>query len=862
MFNIEKKWQQIWEKEQAFVANIDNHKRKYYVLEMLPYPSGKIHVGHLRNYSIGDVTARFMRSQGYNVMHPMGWDAFGLPAENAAINNSSQPSSWTYTNIEVMKEQLKAIGFSYDWSKEITSCDPEYYKHEQKFFLELYAKGLAYQKESLVNWDPIDQTVLANEQVIDGKGWRSGATVEKRYLKQWFLKISDYAEELLQEIKALQGWPEHVKTMQENWIGKSEGANLKFKIKNSNKFIWVYSTRPETVFGASFIGIAYNHPIVGELVLNAEMKEFIARCSSITTAEADLETKEKEGIFTELYTVHPFDDTIEIPIIIVNFITMDYGKGGIFGCPAHDQRDHALALRINIPFKQVVSNSQLEFDIKIAPYTGEGIMINSSFLNGLNTLEAKEKVIAELEITERGERCTNYRLKDWGISRQRFWGCPIPIIYCSKCGTVPVPDQDLPVTLPSGVSFEGQGNPLTRHATWNLVLCPNCKQAATRETDTLDTFFESSWYFTRYCNPHAVTMTDRTACDYWLPVDQYIGGIEHAVLHLLYARFFTKLMNEGNLLNIREPFKNLLNQGMVLHVTYKDSDNNWVYPDQVINKEGKLVHKDSGLTITEGKIEKMSKSKKNVVDLEDTLKKYGADVLRLAILSDNPPEKDLEWTTNCVDGCAKFIAKLQNMLDAIMPLYIKESLTGVTTENADLNGNQLSQQNTDGSAVVKNSSLRILIHYTVKFVTEDIEQFRFNKAIARIRELFNAISVELTRNSPDIKAMQEGFVVVVKMLNPFIPHVTEEIWESLGSTTRLYQSSWPSYIESLLHRDHYTLAVQVNGKLRATYQCSAKASEEEIKNEIFKLPAISKHIGDKIIKKFIIIPGKIVNIVA
>ncbi|RYE06281.1 MAG: leucine--tRNA ligase [Rickettsiaceae bacterium] len=851
MFDVEKKWQQIWDEEQAFVVNIDSHRPKYYVLEMLPYPSGKIHVGHLRNYSIGDVIARFKQAQGYNVMHPMGWDAFGLPAENAAISNNSQPETWTYANITAMKEQLKAIGFSYDWSKEITSCDPEYYKHEQKFFLELYDKGLAYQKESLVNWDPIDQTVLANEQVIDGKGWRSGAVVEKKYLRQWFLRITNYAEELLQDIKSLEGWPENVKTMQQNWIGKSLGANLKFKIKGSDEFIWVYSTRPETIFGASFLGIAYNHPIVHNITLNAKIEEFVTQCNGLSTAQQEIATKEQGGVYTDLYVIHPFDDSIEIPVIIANFVKIDYGTGAVFGCPAHDERDHALATKMNIPFKSVITSKELtDIDAESKPYLGEGTLVNSAFLNGLDSLQAREEIIVQLEKTGKGERCTNYRIKDWGVSRQRFWGCPIPIIYCATCGPVPVPDEDLPVILPKDVKFSGQGNPLACHATWNLVSCPKCSQPATRETDTLDTFFESSWYFTRYCNPNALSMTDKAACDYWLPVDQYIGGVEHAVLHLLYARFFTKVMNEENHVNIREPFKNLLTQGMVLHATYKDSANNWVYPSQVIKQDNRLVDSNNGLTVFEGKVEKMSKSKKNVIDLEALLKKHGADAIRLAVLSDNPPEKDLEWTSDCVEGCAKFIGRLQNTLNAIMPFYIKES----TAETISKETPGHDQQTT-------HSSLEVLTNYTIKAVTEDIEQFRFNKAIARIRELFNALSLELNNNSMDTKSISESFIVVIKLLNPFIPHITEELWESLGGVTRLYQSSWPGYVEALLHKDYCTLAVQINGKLRTTYQCLVLANKDEIENEVMKLPIVLKYIGDQNIKKFIVIPGKIVNIV-
>jgi leucyl-tRNA synthetase len=827
---------------------------------MLPYPSGKIHVGHCRNYSIGDVLARFLKNRGYNVLHPMGWDAFGLPAENAAMNNNSHPAIWTYSNIETMKKQLKSVGFSYDWSREIKTCDPEYYKHEQKFFLELYAKGLVYQKESLVNWDPVDNTVLANEQVIDGRGWRSGAMVEKRYLKQWFLKITNYAEELLQEIKNLKGWPENVRIMQENWIGKSEGATFKFKIKDRDEFIKVYSTRPETIFGASFVGISYNHPLIQTLdELSPELKNFIQNCRNQSTAEADIEKAVKNGVLTGLYAVHPFDETIVIPIVVANYVLIDYGTGAVFGCPAHDARDHELAKNMKLPIKQVIDNDNITIDLYKHPYTAEGIIINSSFLDGLNIVDAKEKIIEEFEKIGKGKRKVNYRLKDWGVSRQRFWGCPIPIIYCAKCGAVPVPTEELPVKLPDEVQFGGQGNPLAKHPTWNLVFCPVCAQPATRETDTLDTFFESSWYYARYCNPNASEMTDKAACDYWLPVDQYIGGVEHAVLHLLYARFFSKVMCEQNYLSVREPFKNLFTQGMVLHNTYKDSEGNWLHPSEVKREDNKLIHKKTHLRVVEGKIEKMSKSKKNVIDLESILETYSADAVRLAVLSDSPPEKDLEWTASGIEGCAKFISKLQNMLNSVMPFYDKEALmAGMTNQNEIDNENI---QDHDIQEARKNLKLRSFIHYTIKYVTEDIEEFRLNKAIARIRELFNAVSLELSTSSPDIKAIQEGFIIIIKLLNPFIPHVTEEIWEKLGSTTRLYQTSWPSYIESLLETETYISAIQINGKLRATYEFSTSATDEEIKNIVTQLPAVLKHIEGKEIKKIVIVPKKIVSIV-
>lgn len=840
MKNIERKWQKIWLEEKAFATKDDSNKPKYYVLEMLPYPSGKIHVGHLRNYSIGDCIARFMKSQGYNVLHPMGWDAFGLPAENAAINNNSNPKDWTYSNIATMRNQLKSIGFSYDWSREITTCDPDYYKHEQKFFLELYQRGLAYQKESLVNWDPVDNTVLANEQVVDGRGWRSGVLVEKRYLKQWFLRITNYAGELLNEISRLDCWPDSVKSMQEKWIGKSEGANFSFKIKDHQASIEVFSTRPETIFGASFVAIAYNHPIIEYLLgnnsvdKNKDIVSFIEKCSQLHT-NAAVDKAEKEGVFTHLLAIHPFDPTIIIPVVITNFVLMDYGTGAVFGCPAHDERDHELAKKMGLPIKQVVTNKDVQVDVYSKPYTGDGIMINSDFLNDLAIQEAKQKSIEELEKRGLGKRTINYRLKDWGVSRQRYWGCPIPIIYCSTCGTVPVAEQELPIILPSDVTFYGHGNPLDLHPTWKHTNCPKCQKQAIRETDTLDTFFESSWYFTRYCSVAAKDITDKQVCDYWLPVDQYIGGIEHAVMHLLYSRFFTKVMNEQGYLSIREPFTNLLTQGMVLHATYKDANNNWLYPDEVIKQSDKWVNKNTGEEVFQGRIEKMSKSKKNVVDLESILTNHSADAIRLFVLSDSPPEKDFEWSLNGLEGCSRFISKLENMAE----ILINNKVTG-------------------GSS----NKLTKFTHYTIKHVTEEIKDFKLNKAIARMRELFNALSDEISKGKEaNIDSVKEGFSILIMLLNPFIPHITEEIWQKLGNKERLYQTSWSSFDESLLELESYTMAIQINGKLRATHEFANVTSNIEIQNMVMQLPEIQKHLNGKEPKKFIIVPKKIVNIV-
>jgi leucyl-tRNA synthetase len=857
----EKKWQEIWDKEEAFKSEIDRHKPKRYVLEMLPYPSGKIHVGHLRNYAIGDVLARFLRCNGFNVLHPMGWDAFGLPAENAAISNNSHPAIWTYENIDSMRLQLKSIGSSYDWSKEITSSDPDYYKHEQKFFIELYNKGLAYQKESTVNWDPIDQTVLANEQVENGRGWRSGAIVEKKYLKQWFLKITDYADELLDCLKDLKGWPESVRHMQEKWIGKSLGAEIKFKIigrprvdevlelpslraseakrgnpalyaskmdcrvgseeppRNDEKAepldITVYSTKPETIFGASFIGISPAHPVIKELSLDSDpkIKEFIKQC-------ANLADDEKQGIDTGMFCVHPFDDNITIPIIIANFVLSDYGSGAIFGCPAHDERDHELAVKMRLEIKSVIEN--------------EDIMINSQFLDNLTASEAKIRIIKELETKNAGLAKTNYKLRDWGVSRQRFWGCPIPIIYCKACGTLPVDEADLPIELPQDVDFSLKGNPLDNNPSWKHTHCPKCGSDATRETDTFDTFFESSWYFTRYPAPNARTMSDAEACSYWLPVDQYIGGIEHAVMHLLYARFFTKVMCDFGYVSCREPFTNLLTQGMVLHETYKDEKGNWLYPDEVIKKDGELVAKDTGLKVTLGRIEKMSKSKKNVVDLESMLESYGADVIRMFVLSDSPPERDLEWSASGIDGCYKFIQKLKQVADSLK-LY-------------------------KGRSASDDHKLKGACARTIKYVTEDIKAFRLNKAIARIRELFNILSDVIKDSSASYSAVKDAFDILLRLLNPFIPHITEELRQNLGNEQRIYQSPWPICDESLLEKNIYTLAVQINGKLKATHEFASDLDDETVKKSVIDLPAVTRHLENREIKKIILVPKRVINL--
>ncbi len=828
---IEKKWQNIWAQSNTFNATIDTNKPKYYVIEMFPYPSGKIHVGHARNYSVGDVIARFKRSLGYNVLYTIGWDAFGLPAENAAIKNDIHPKTWTYSNIDIMRLQLKNLGLSYDWNKEITTCDPSYFKHEQKFFLKLLKEGLAYQKESIVNWDPIDQTILANEQVIDGKGWRSGAIVEQKQLKQWFLCITNYANELLNELENLDFWPESVKTMQKNWIGLSTGANIIFKCKDTNiPPIEVFSTRPETLFGASFIAISYNHSIVNtHLSQNSKVQDFANKCRKGSIANTIIEKQEKLGIDTGLKTLHPFDNKIELPIFIANFILMDYGTGAIFGCPAHDKRDHEFAIKYNLPIIQVIDSKDHSINVQKSAYTDNGFMINSRFLNNLNNITAKEYVIEKIEELKCGVETTNFRLKDWGISRQRYWGCPIPIIHCATCGIVPVPDEDLPIILPLDVDFKSNSNPLDHHPTWKYVTCPQCKAPAERETDTFDTFFESSWYFMRYCNINAFNITDKIACEYWLPVDQYIGGIEHAILHLLYARFFTKVMNDYEYIDIREPFTKLLTQGMVLHNSYIDEKGEFVYPSDVVEVNNSLIHKISRQKVIKSKLEKMSKSKNNVVDLDMMLINYGADSLRLFLLSDSPIEKDMEWSMEGIEGINKFLQKLFKLAERLI----------------NINENSIIED-----------TLNYSIHSTIKYVTEDIENNHFNKAIARLRELYNLLY--------EVKALEQikhGFCILIQLFYPFIPHITEEIWQKLGNKIPLYKTPWPKYDTNFLKRSSYILAIQINGKLRATYEFDNNDSEEFIKDTVMNINIIKLYLKNKTISKIILIPKKIINIV-
>jgi leucyl-tRNA synthetase len=854
----EAKWQKIWEEANAFAVKEEPGTPTYYVLEMFPYPSGNIHMGHLRNYAIGDVVARYKRARGFNVLHPMGWDAFGLPAENAAIQNNVHPAKWTYENIAHMREQLKSIGLSYDWSREVTTCAPDYYRHEPKMFIDFYKAGLAYQKESMVNWDPVDNTVLANEQVVDGKGWRSGATVERRNLRQWFLRITQFSEELLEGLGTLNQWPDKVRLMQERWIGKSEGAHIQFTLDGRAEPLEVYTTRPDTLFGASFVAISPNHPLAAELAKNSsEIAAFIEECNKLGMAEEIIEKAEKKGIDTGLKALHPFDAKWKLPVYIANFVLMDYGSGAVFACPAHDQRDLDFARKYDLPVTPVIlpaGKEAAEFTIGKEAYTGDGTLFNSQFLDGLSSSDAKSKAIAKLEAQGQGKGAINYRLRDWGISRQRYWGCPIPMIYCDSCGVVPVSEDQLPVTLPEDVTFDKPGNPLDHHPSWKHVSCPTCQKPATRETDTFDTFFESSWYFARYCSPDAPEGINKAACNHWLPVDQYIGGIEHAVLHLLYARFFTRALNHCGYFDAKEPFTRLLTQGMVTHETYKDTDGKWVFPEDVIKQGSTSTHAKTGKPITVGRIEKMSKSKKNVVNPITIIDAYGADTARLFMLSDSPPERDLEWTDSGIDGAWRYVKRLWRLGYGLKSVIAASSPTPLPAD-AVLDPALL--------------ALRKLTHRTIAPITGDLDQFHFNKAIARIRELTNAIEAyagertDLASDATTVAILREALLSALILIAPMVPHLAEALWEELGLDGQIADQPWPEALPSLLEDNVVTIAIQVNGKLKSTLDLPKDIANEEAEKAALELPAIQRLLQEgKTIRKVIVVPNRIVNVVA
>ncbi|XWO14035.1 Leucine--tRNA ligase [Candidatus Hepatincola sp. Pdp] len=834
---IEKKWQKNWDSSQAFVTKEHSKKPKYYILEMFPYPSGKIHMGHVRNYTIGDVVARYKKAKGFNVLHPMGWDSFGLPAENAALEHKIHPKVWTYQNIQEMRTQFQKLGLAIDWTKELITCAPEYYQHEQAMFIEFFKHGLAYKQESWVNWDPIEQTVLANEQVINGKGWRSGAEVQQKQLNQWFLKITAFADELLEELKNLPHWPDTVKNMQANWIGKSFGATINFAINNSNESISVYSTKPETIFGCSYLALSIHHPLAIKLSQTQPIiKEFIEKYQALGTIEENISKEEKVGIETGLLAINPVTNQ-NIPIYIANYV-LNYGTGAVFACPAHDSRDLAFAKKYNLPVTTVVKphHSDNTFQVTYEAFEEEGILINSGFLNGYNTTEAKQKIIAEIEKHGYGTATTNYRLKDWGVSRQRFWGCPIPIVYCNTCGTVPLPAKDLPVLLPE----DNESLSLVNHPTWKYTTCPTCNNAAIRETDTLDTFFESAWYFLRYPTIGKNNHLDSKTLNHWLPVDQYIGGIEHAVMHLLYARFFVKALTKVKLLNTNftEPFHALLTQGMVCHKTYQTSDHKWLYPSEVIEKaDGSFVHKASNLPVIVGRVEKMSKSKKNIVDPNYICEIYGADTARMFVLSDSPPTKDLEWTDEGIEGIHRFLHKLWNFSCII---YSKKS------RSLDI-------------AKLTKEDLKIyseIQKYLFKIET-NIQALHLNKALALNRELFNLLE---TNKSGNHTLLSYGLDTLLQTLNPFVPHITEELWAKCHNKP-LCNSLWVEVNSKYLAEDSFILPVQINGKIRGKLTINSKATEAEILELIKKDESLTKYLENITIRKVIYVPKRIINLI-
>ena len=838
-------WRRQWEEAGCFTAREDASRPKYYVMEMFPYPSGRIHMGHVRNFTLGDVVARYKRARGYNVLHPMGWDAFGLPAENAAFEAGVHPGTWTRRNIATMKAQLSTMGLSYDWSRELSTCEPDYFKHEQAMFLDFLERGLAYRRKSWVNWDPVENTVLANEQVIDGHGWRSGAPVERRELAHWFLKITAYSEELLDALDELDRWPDRVRLMQANWIGRSEGARVRFRLEGRADTLEVFTTRHDTLFGASFMAISPDHPLAQEIAAkDPGMEAFIAECRSLGTSEAAIEQAEKRGRDTGLRALHPFDDKLELPIYVANFVLMEYGSGAVFGCPAHDQRDLDFARAYGLPVLPVVCPPDADpsrFDIGTEAYIGDGRLINSSFLDGLDVPEAKRTMGERLEAGGSGERTIQYRLRDWGVSRQRYWGCPVPVIHCSECGIVPVPRSDLPVTLPDDVTFDEPGNPLDRHPTWKHVPCPSCGAPAERETDTFDTFFESSWYFARYCSPGVEDRPfDREAVDYWMPVDQYIGGIEHAVLHLLYSRFFSRAMKECGYIGVDEPFAGLFTQGMVCHETYRAPDGSWLQPNEVEDdgKGGKRQLSD-GASVAVGRSEKMSKSKKNVVDPEEIIDRYGADVARLFMLSDSPPARDLDWTEAGVEGAWRYLNRLWRLVDEAPEAPVSPG-TGPEAE-----------------------ALRNATHKTVDAITGDLERFHFNRAVARVRELTNALADALPATTPAMAAAyREGIETAVRLIAPMTPHLAESCWRRLGGEGLLADQPWPTADPARLVEDIVVLPVQVNGKLRDRLEIARGSEAADVESAALALAGVQKQLEGRPPRRVVVVPDKIVNVVA
>ncbi len=866
--DAEPRWQQQWNEDKVFVTDNSDSREKYYVLEMFPYPSGRIHMGHVRNYAMGDVVARYKRARGYNVLHPMGWDAFGMPAENAAMQNKVHPKDWTYQNIATMRGQLKSMGLSLDWSREFATCDVDYYHRQQSLFIDFMQKGLVYRKQSKVNWDPVDHTVLANEQVIDGRGWRSGALVEQRELTQWFFRITDFSQDLLDSLDELDQWPEKVRLMQKNWIGKSEGLSLRWQTVAATApegfdDITVYTTRPDTLFGASFLAIAADHPLAKALAeKNAEIAEFCDECRRQGTSLAALETAEKRGMDTGVKVVHPLDPSWELPVYIANFVLMDYGTGAIFGCPSGDQRDLDFARKYGLPVVPVVmpeDGDAASFTVGDTAYVDDGVMINSRFLDGMKTTDAFEAVVTKLSQQVLGnapqaERKVNFRLRDWGISRQRYWGCPIPVIHCEVCGVVPVPKKDLPVKLPDDVTFDVPGNPLDRHPTWRHVACPQCGHDARRETDTMDTFVDSSWYFTRFTAPWEDQPTDPKVANRWLPVDQYIGGIEHAILHLLYSRFFTRAMKETGHVDVKEPFKGLFTQGMVVHETYRlgeGQNGQWIVPSDIrieeVDGKRRAYMLESGEEVAIGSIEKMSKSKKNVVDPDDIIASYGADTARFFVLSDSPPDRDVIWSEAGVEGAHRFVQRVWRIIG----------------EAAD----ELKAVNAAPATAGEGLAMSKAAHKTLKAVQDDLDKLAFNKAIARIYELVNTLAGPLSEvangnKDNEVKAAARDAVeILIRMIAPMTPHLAEECWKVLGNSGLVAQAAWPVFVPALVEENEVVLPIQINGKKRGELTIARDADQDTVRAAVLELDAVKAALAGSEPKKIIVVPQRIVNIV-
>ncbi|SED07227.1 leucyl-tRNA synthetase [Rhizobiales bacterium GAS188] len=866
----ERKWQAVWKNERVFETKNDDARPTYYVLEMFPYPSGRIHMGHVRNYAMGDVVARYRRARGFNVLHPMGWDAFGLPAENAAMERKVHPKEWTYANIAAMRAQLQSMGLSLDWSREIATCDPEYYKQQQRLFVDFLSAGLVDRKTAKVNWDPVDQTVLANEQVVDGRGWRSGAPVEQRELTQWFFKVSAYAEDLLKALDGLDRWPDKVRLMQRNWIGRSEGLTVRFfldpaTVQGGPTEAEIYTTRADTLFGAKFVAVSPDHPLaVKAASLDPKLAAFIEECRKLGTAQEAIERAEKKGYDTGIKAIHPFDARWKLPVFVANFVLMDYGTGAIFGCPAHDQRDLDFVRSVGLDATPVVCPPGVDpatFVIGDTAYLDDGVIINSRFLDGMTVPQAKEEVARRLEAESRdgrpiAARKVNFRLRDWLISRQRYWGCPIPIIHCEACGVVPVPVEDLPVRLPDDVSFDRPGNPLDRHPSWKHVDCPRCGKGARRETDTMDTFVDSSWYFVRFTDPWVDAPASKAAMK-WMPVNQYIGGVEHAILHLLYSRFFMRAMSKTGHVDIEEPFAGLFTQGMVVHETYRADDGSWLSPAEVtISNEGgvrRAVNAATGEPVGIGSIEKMSKSKRNTVDPDDIIDTYGADTARWFMLSDSPPERDVIWSEDGVQGAARFVQRLWRLVgDA-------KSVIGDRTWPS--NG-------APASVSPAALAIRKAAHRALAQVETDIENIRFNVCIAHIRELANALQAamseldEVEAAQPDIaEALSEAMHILVLITAPMAPHLAEECWEALGAQGLVAHAPWPKLERELLTEATITLPVQVNGRRRADVTVPREADGAEIEAAVLSLDAVQRAMEGRALRKFILVPGRIVNVV-